>query len=250
MNNLPRNVIMDLLPVYITGDASQETKSLIEEYAKTDLQIARIIAAGDLPDITNSEKINSSELLEKKTISRMQRNIKRKLGYVASGTALLLMIPFIAMQFNTGVNWSIFDFLVMGTLISVTGFLYVFISGLSDNWLFRVATGIAILTGFLLIWVNLAVGFIGSENNPVNLLYLGVLAVGLAGTGISKFKSSGMSNALFVTAFAQMIVPVVALLISPATLNEPPGVTGIFLLNGFFAGMFALSGFLFRLCQK
>ncbi|GJQ61401.1 MAG: hypothetical protein SCALA702_04540 [Melioribacteraceae bacterium] len=246
MEQISKEVIIDLLPVYISGEASNDTKKLVEEYAKSDSSIAKIITTGEIPFEQIAPERKESDDLEKKTIQKIQRNIKKKIGLVISGTALLLMIPFIAMQFDSGVNWSVFDFLVMGTLVSVTGFVYVFISGLSDDRLYQIATAIAFLTGFLLIWVNLAVGFIGSESNPVNLLYLGVLATGIAGAGMAKFKPAGMSLALFSTAFAQMLVPVFALLVSPAALNEPPGIAGIILLSGFFAGLFAISGLLYR----
>ena len=37
----------------------------------------------------------------------------------------------------------------------------------------------AIVAAFLLIWINLAVGINGSEDNPANLMYGGVLTVGV-----------------------------------------------------------------------
>jgi hypothetical protein len=37
--------------------------------------------------------------------------------------------------------------------------------------------GLAVGTALFLVWSNLAVGLIGSENNPANMMYLGVLAV-------------------------------------------------------------------------
>jgi hypothetical protein len=56
-----------------------------------------------------------------------------------------------------------------------------------------------------------------------------------------------MSNTLYVAAVVQMLVPTIALIIwPPSTISWSPGVIGVFLLSGFFAYLFFLSGMLFR----
>lgn len=73
-----------------------------------------------------------------------------------------LLIPLIAMQFSSEVNWSLFDFLVAGALLSAVGFAINFVIGKtkSENkrWLWIIAIAIA----FLLIWAELAVGVFGT----------------------------------------------------------------------------------------
>src|SRR2546423_12424401 len=39
--NVTREVILDLLPVYLSGDASPDTRALVEEYFKQDEEFAR-----------------------------------------------------------------------------------------------------------------------------------------------------------------------------------------------------------------
>ena len=41
--NVTREVILDLLPVYLSGEASADTRSLIEEYMKQDPELAQRI---------------------------------------------------------------------------------------------------------------------------------------------------------------------------------------------------------------
>ena len=94
--------------------------------------------------------------------------------------------------------------------------------------------------------MNLAVGIIGSEDNPANLLYLGVLAVGILGAGFVRFRPRGMARTLLATALAQMLVPVIALIIWRPSLEEAPGIVGVFTLNAFFAALFVVSALLFR----
>jgi hypothetical protein len=43
MMNVTREVILDLLPVYLSGEASPDTRSLIEEYMKQDPELAQRI---------------------------------------------------------------------------------------------------------------------------------------------------------------------------------------------------------------
>jgi len=161
-------------------------------------------------------------------------------------TAFILLIPFVAMQFTGEVNWTLSDFILMGILIFGTGLTYELVARRSANNTYRVAVGVAAVTGFLLIWVNLAVGIIGSEDNPVNLMYFGVVAIGIIGAFIARLRPRGMAWVLIVMALAQMSVPVIALFIAKlAVTMEPPGIVGVFALNGFFAILFAVSALLF-----
>jgi hypothetical protein len=92
--------------------------------------------------------------------------------------------------------------------------------------------------------MNLAVGIIGSEDNPANLMYIGVLAVGTIGAIIARLEPQGMSRALFATAVAQTLVAAIALV---ADLGSPwNGPVQILFLNAFFVMLFVGSALLFR----
>lgn len=246
MESLPRNVILDLLPAYIAGEASEESRALVEEFARNDPQIARLIRTGRSESEAISPKMPVPDNLEMKTKKRIRRSIRRQMWYVALATASILMLPLVAMFFTDEVNWSPFDFIVMGILLFGTGFTYLLISKVSDSMAYRTAVGVAVVAGFLLIWVNLAVGIIGSEDNPANQLYAGVLAVAIIGAAIARLRPRGMALTLFATAFAQMLVPVIALIIWRPSLENTPGIVGVFILNAFFAALFVVSALLFR----
>ena len=79
-------------------------------------------------------------------------------------------------------------------------------------------------------------------------LYFGVIAVGIIGAFIARLEPRGMARALFVTALAQMLVPVIALMIWPPQITSwgAAGVVGVFVLNAFFATLFLGSAWLFR----
>ena len=99
---------------------------------------------------------------------------------------------------------------------------------------------------FLLVWVNGAVGIIGSENNDANLMYFGVISIGIIGAIIARLQPLGMARALFVTALAQALVPVIALTIWQPTSWGAAGVFGVFVLNAFFVMLLVGSALLFK----
>jgi hypothetical protein len=75
-------------------------------------------------------------------------------------------------------------------------------------------------------------------------MYAGVLAVGLIGAFIAQFQPREMARALFATAVAQALVPVIAMMIW-----RPPitgGLVGVFILNTFFVALWVVSALLFR----
>ena len=71
-------------------------------------------------------------------------------------------------------------------------------------------------------------------------MYFGVLAVGVIGAIVARLQSSGMARALFATALAQALVPVIALIVWPPQIARwgAAGVVGVFLLNVFFVLLF------------
>jgi len=77
-------------------------------------------------------------------------------------TAILLIIPLIAMQFTDEVNWTLLDFVVAGVLLIGTGLMCGFVMRKTNKIGYRVAVCAAILVVLLLIWAELAVGIFGT----------------------------------------------------------------------------------------
>lgn len=83
---------------------------------------------------------------------------KRLLGIIAT-VPFLLLIPLVAMQFTTEVDWDAFDFAVMGTLLLVTGFgIELALRIIKEREHRLLAVGIILLL-FILVWGELATGF-------------------------------------------------------------------------------------------
>ncbi len=107
---------------------------------------------------------------------------------------------------------------------------------------YRVAAGLALTAAFLIVWMNAAAGLIGIEDDdPANLLYVGVLAIGFLGALGARFQPRGLARAMFETALAQAVVGAIAL-----RLPNTAGPVQIVLLHGAFVALFAGAALLFR----
>lgn len=109
---------------------------------------------------------------------------------------------------------------------------------------YRSAIFIAVAAALMLVWLSLGVGIIGKDGDPANRMYFAVLAVGIIGAVVARFKPMGMARALVTMALAQAAVTAIALI---ARLGLPySGPAEILLLNGFFVMLFAASAWLFK----
>jgi uncharacterized membrane protein len=71
---------------------------------------------------------------------------------------LLLLIPLIGMLFSNEVNWTFFDFIIMGILILVMSFGFKLVLKTTQKKMYRILIIGIILILFLLVWAELAVG--------------------------------------------------------------------------------------------
>jgi hypothetical protein len=169
---------------------------------------------------------------------------RSRVGIVLAA-AFILMLPLLAMQITDEVVWDLADFAVAGVLLVGTGLLLELAVRKAGNIAYRAAVGVSLAAAFILLWLMGAVGIIGVEGDGADLMYFGVLAVGITGALIARFRPQGMARALLATALAQALVAVIALIAGkhrdPVT--SVPELVG---LNGFFVALFIGSAWLFR----
>lgn len=170
-------------------------------------------------------------------------NGRRRLPWRIVGwgaAAFVLLLPLIARA-----PWTLPDFVVMGILIGSAGLALELAVRASGSIYYRAGAGVAVAAAFLLIWVNGAVGFLGDENNPANLMFAGVIAIAVLGSLLARFRPGGMARAMFVTAAAQILVGVVALALGLGS----PGYDGLYEVvmgTSLFAVLWRISAGLFR----
>jgi len=170
-------------------------------------------------------------------------NALRMLGW--GFAALILLLPLVAMRFTREVNWSLGDFVVMGALLGGSGLIVELATRRVTSLFYRFGVVVAIGTAFLLVWVNLAVGFLGDEGNPANLMFLAVIAIAAIGAAAARGQPTGVSNAMLVAAGAQVLAGATGLAMGWAS----PGGQGVYevaLGTTLFTPLWLLSAWLFR----
>ena len=156
---------------------------------------------------------------------------------VWGGAALLLLAPLLAMQVSEQMAWGAGDFAILAAMLAVACGAFELVLRMPGGAPYRTGAALALAAAFLLVWVNLAVGVIGSEDHPANLLYAGVLAVALLGAALARFGAGGMARAMTATALAQAGVGAGALI---------AGLDATLPLDLIFAALWLGSAWLFR----
>ena len=156
----------------------------------------------------------------------------------------LLLIPLIAMQFTSEVEWTLSDFVFAAVMIGGAGVAYEISLRLSASWAYRAGAAVAVLAAFLLIWINAAVGIIGDEGNVWNLMFASVLLVAFVLALFGRLTPRGMARAMFAAACVQVLVGAVAIIGGLGLPDSGPlemaGLTGI------FTAFWLAAGWLFR----
>jgi len=88
--------------------------------------------------------------------SGRQENCRR--NAVRGAAALLLFLPFAAMQFTEEVAWDLADFIIFGAMLVTAVGAYELVERMTGSFARRAAAGVAIAAAFFLVWLNLAVG--------------------------------------------------------------------------------------------
>ncbi len=145
--------------------------------------------------------------------------------------ALLLLLPLVAMQFTSEVNWTVSDFVFAAILFGSVGLAFEFIVRKSSSLAYRSGAAVAVIAAFLTIWANGAVGMIGSEDNPYNLVFGGVLMIALLGAILARLEPAGMSLAMIATAIAQAAAGAFGLATDPLGATFSMGFAGFWLTS-------------------
>lgn len=180
------------------------------------------------------------------------RRRRNRLRWAIWGAAAgLLLVPAVAMRVGTeGWDWNAFDFVLIGAMLAAACGTYELAAWMSGNRAYRAAVGVAVVAAVLMAWISLAVGIIGPEGNPLNLMYVGVYAVGFVGAWLARYRARGMARTLLATAAVQALVAVVATVAAFAGGHGWIEMLRPLVLNGFFVAMWLVSARLFHLAAR
>ena len=111
---------------------------------------------------------------------------------------------------------------------------------------YRIGVAVALAASFLEVWINLAVGIVGSEDNPVNLGFYLVVVTAAACAFTAQFRADGMARAMLAVAAVQTLLAIVVATAPSTARDDPMGPMGVLMLSGFFASLWLTSAALFH----
>lgn len=123
--------------------------------------------------------------------------------------AALLCLPALAMQFTEEVAWTGSDFVIAAILLGLLGLAVEGAFRLRRAGPGRTGLLIASVTGFLTLWANAAVGFIGEEDAINQFFFYIVLAVAMVAV-FSRARARIVAGACAAAALAHPVLGLVA----------------------------------------
>src|SRR5690606_8891261 len=161
----------------------------------------------------------------------------------AAATVCLLLIPFLLKA-----DWDLADYIVASILLYSTGLTFALVTRKFKGIVYKLAVAITCASALFLVWANLAVGLIGSENNSVNLIYFVMVLVAFIAAVITKFRADSMAYIMFSMAGFQVLSALIIL--ASVGINNPEYNTDNLVIyngvHGFFTVQFILAGLLYR----
>ncbi|HWG58523.1 MAG TPA: hypothetical protein VN661_05705 [Candidatus Acidoferrales bacterium] len=158
---------------------------------------------------------------------------------VALGALGMLMVPIAASRVVDGWNWPAWAFVRVYVLFFGTGMVYALIARRMRAWAYKAGVGVAMVTGFALGWSNMVQ--VADSGHPENLVYYGVLVVGIVGAYVAQLEAGGLARTLF--AMAAVLALIAVILPSGA---PPEFARRIAIGHGVDAALFIAAGLLFR----
>ena len=111
---------------------------------------------------------------------------------------------------------------------------------------YRIGVAVALAAAFVQVWMNLAVGIVGSEDNPVNLGFFMVVATAAACAFTARLRADLMARAMLAVAGVQALLAVVVATAPSTARDDPMGPMGVLALSGLFAALWLVSAAFFH----
>jgi hypothetical protein len=119
---ITRNVITDLMPVYQSGEASQDTLDLVENFLQGDPEFARIVNAQ--PETLLAE--NPPALphgTEMETLKKTRKLLKKRTYFMAF--AIVFTLSTFSFNFDsTGIRWNWVETPILAVVFLAIGILF------------------------------------------------------------------------------------------------------------------------------
>jgi hypothetical protein len=122
-----------------------------------------------------------------------------------------MLTPAVAAQVSDEMAWDSADFILVVIMLAAACGAWEIAMRKTKSWTYAAGALVAAGAAFLLFLVNGAVGLMGNEDDPVNLLFFGVLTLAVGGAIVVRFRPDGLARTMAVTAGAQVAAAALAL---------------------------------------
>jgi hypothetical protein len=164
--------------------------------------------------------------------------VRRDRLAVWGGAAAIMILPVVALRGLDASAWDLpGEFVFLAILLAGVVGAYELAARVPARRAYAAGAGIAVAAALLSTWINLAVGIVGNEDNPANLIYAAVIAVAAVSAVLARGRPLGMARAMTAAAAAQALTFVIAL-------AAGVGFTGP--ITVFFTTLWLISASLFR----
>ncbi len=89
--SISRDVILDLLPVYLAGEAREETRALVEEYLQSDKELAKMVAESNKTPFVENIKVPINKETEMESLRKVQSMVRRTILFAAAVTLVVVV---------------------------------------------------------------------------------------------------------------------------------------------------------------
>ncbi len=116
----------------------------------------------------------------------------------------LVATPFVLMKAvpESGFAWTGSDFALLAILVATVGLLAELAVRASGSRQYRLGAALAAGSGLLLIWSNLAAGYIGDGDARINVVFLAIPAAAMLASVLVKGRASAMMWIMLAAALA------------------------------------------------
>lgn len=142
-------------------------------------------------------------------------------------------------------NWGLEDFVMAGLMLSAVAGCFLLARRRSSGLAYLLAFAIMLGALFVTVFAWLAVGIIGSEDHPANLLYTGVIAVCAIGAVQARLRPAGMSRTLSIAAGLQAAITMLGEVLMAGEFTGA-GFFAPLAFNALLTGSLVISAWLFR----
>jgi hypothetical protein len=164
--------------------------------------------------------------------------VRSRRAAIWGGAAALMLAPVLAARLTEEMAWDPADFILFAIMLAAACGAWELAMRKSGNLAYAAGAIVAAGAALLLVLVNGAVGFIGSEDGPANLLFFGVATLASGGAVIVRFRAEGMARTMAVTAAAQVLAAALAV-------GMVPDIRGFLVGTSLFVPLWLLSAWLF-----